>query len=590
MKMKNTLILAMAVLLLTPAAGCKDKQNNSPPPAQAPENIQQEAGLKYGDITDPAELEQIWQEYLYDSIATVGNTREFNSAQEIDPVHVAKYCWLKYVNEHGMGSLALAGEDTAQRLFPLDTVLEYAERYFNLTSLNVSEIEAHYYDPQKHAFIFSGAERDRPAHTDRNPWGIHLDRVTRNSDGTITAVLVNYDNYRTGRIELTKTYTLKQREDGSLYFVSGRWDYVNNHLVTLTGDYHLFDEITGFDGHMEELFMLGEVNGRLILVYAPYDKEKGASLMLVNPETMIVEKKMEVTGDFASTDISLKGEIIVLRLKDRFIAVDKTLEQLDSFPLPTTITEKTERGPRYNDKGSPDVFFGGYDVSTDGKRYVYADEIGLKLFNAADNSERLLAKTVPINTGSKFLDNYYHNAPRFVAGEQKVITTIIGYEGAMDYTLCDLESGAVKTHRIAGECSSTGLIRYDTGLLEVNIFLRNEENQTSGYKTVYLDFQTGGVEEITLKDPGDTGDIRMPDHCYVGQNHAAFITHNRDNSDNADNMFYLNRLNLKTLLIEPQIISVKAADTHILGVLSDGRIVFWYSLNPSENGVCMTKF
>jgi len=48
-------------------------------------------------------------------------------------------------------------------------------------------------------------------------------------------------------------------------------------------------------------------------------------------------------------------------------------------------------------------------------------------------------------------------------------------------------------------------------------------------------------------------------------------------------------LNLKTLQIEPKIISVKATETHILGVLTDGRIVFWYSLNPSENGVCITK-
>lgn len=90
-------------------------------------------------------------------------------------------------------------------------------------------------------------------------------------------------------------------------------------------------------------------------------------------------------------------------------------------------------------------------------------------------------------------DNSYHRDPRYVADEQKVITTMTGYEGAMGYTLCDLESGTA------------------------------------------------------------------------------------------------NRLNLKTLQIEPKIISVKAAEAHILGVLTDGRIVFWYSLNSSENGVCITK-
>ncbi|MEL7564429.1 MAG: hypothetical protein AAGU27_06040 [Dehalobacterium sp.] len=77
---------------------------------------------------------------------------------------------------------------------------------------------------------------------------------------------------------MTKTYTLKQREDGSMYFVSGRWDYVNNHLVVLTGDFVRFDQITGFVGNMEDLSMIGEDNGRLILAYTPYDKEKVAAL------------------------------------------------------------------------------------------------------------------------------------------------------------------------------------------------------------------------------------------------------------------------------------------------------------------------
>jgi len=54
-------------------------------------------------------------------------------------------------------------------------------------------------------------------------------------------------------------------------------------------------------------------------------------------------------------------------------------------------------------------------------------------------------------------------------------------------------------------------------------------------------------------------------------------------------MFYINRLNLKNFKLEPKIISVKAGQTHILGVLKDGRIVFWYNHCPSEKGVCITK-
>ena len=575
--LRRSISLVLVVLLLAPVAGCK----------KSPQDLPAQTIGKSGDITDPVELEKLWQEYFYDSIATIGNTREFNSAQEIEPLNVARFCGLKYVAEHGEENLKPIAQGSSFRLLPLNIVLEYTKRYFDLTSLDVSKIEQDSYDQQKHAFIFDFGSGG--ACTSYNTSrGDHLDKVTRNNDGTVTAVLVRPDPFKSDRIELTMTYTLKQREDGSLNFVNGRWDYINNHLVSLIGDYQRFDQITGFTGNMEELSMLGEVDDRLILAYTPYKKEKNGSLMLINPKTMTVEKELEVSENFASTDVSLSGECIKIRLKDRVITVSNTFAQEDSVSLPKTITDKINREPQYNDKGAPDVFFGGYDVSGDRKRYVYADEIGVKLFNTIDNSEKLLSKTFQI-TGSELLDNSYHKDPRFVADEQKVITTMTGYEGAEGYTLCDLESGKAKTHGITAECSSTGLIRYDTGLLEVNTHLYNQEKQIGECKTIYLDFKTGDVKETILTEPGDTGYIRMPDYGYVGQNYAAFITSQRDANDNANNMSYLNRLNLKTLQIEPKIISVQAAEVHILGVLTDGGIVVWYCLNPSENGVCITK-
>lgn len=477
MKLRKTISLVLVVLMLALVVGCK----------KSPQELPAQSIKKSGDITDPMELEKLWQEYFYDSIATVGNTREFNSAQEIEPLNVARFCGLKYVAEQGEENLTQTANGSPFRLLPLDIVLEYAKRYFDLTSLDVSKVEAGSYDQQKQAFIFDFNTRGtRPSYNAAR--GDQLDKVTRNSDGTVTAVLVRPDHANTDRIELTKTYTLKQREDGSLFFVNGRWDYVNNHLVSLVGDYQRFDQISGFIGNMAELSMLGEADDSLILAYTPYSIGENAALMLVNPKTMTVEKKLEVSENFASTDVSLTGEYLKIRLKDRVIAVDKTFAQEDSVSLPKTIAEKVIREPKYNSKGNPDVFFGGYDVSSDKKRYVYADEIGVKLLNTTDNSEILLSKTVPI-TGSELLENSYHQDPRFVADEQKVITTMTGYEG----------------------------------------------------------------------------------------------------NDNANNKFYLNRLNLKTFQIEPKIISVKAAEAHVLGVLTDGGIVFWYSLNPSENGVCITK-
>ncbi len=587
MKFKKAISVVLIILISALLASCRSTTQDNP--AQTPENTKQQVTPVYGDITDPVELEKLWQEYLYDSITTVGNTRLFNSAEEIDPYYIAKFAWFKYVAEHGEESLALADKDSTLRIFPLEIVLEYAGRYFNLSALDVSALEEGYYDKKRQAFLFAlGSEQPRPAYNANNSWGEQLTKVTRNSDDTITAVMVRNGPPQSGRIELTKTFNLKPREDGSLYFVSGRWEYINNNLVTITGDYQRFDKIEGFTGNMDGLSMLGEDAGGLIMAYTPYNNKEKAALLLISPETMKVEKKLELAGYVEATDLRRQFDKIVLCGSDKIITIDKSLAQVNEIPLPQTINAKIARKPRYDRNGLPDIFFGGYDVSGDLQRIVYADEEGVKLFSLADNSEKLLSPTAVIE-GSELMKNSYHRNPRFVDNGQKVITTMTAYEGTMGYTLCDLKEGTAKRYDISSDGSTTGLIRYDTGLLEIGVYIHDREKQTGEYKTLFLDFKTGMVNEIKLEEPGDTGYIRPPEYTYLGQDYAAFITNVWDSGDNANSKFYLNRLDLKTLQIKPKIVTVKAAQTHILGVLGDGRIVFWYEFNPSESGVCITK-
>ncbi|WP_366921556.1 hypothetical protein MFMK1_001960 [Metallumcola ferriviriculae] len=606
MRFKLFIILFFTVFLVIFGAGCKDQSRDvsvRDPENTLPAAIQdggakidtaevnqkegdaadaQETNLKYGVITDPTELEKLWQEYLYDAIATIGNSHEFNSAAEIDPVHIAQYSWFKYIAEHGRESLELANENSRRRVFPVEAVLEYAQRYFNLTTLNVTAFDDRDYDPERRAFIFNlGSEGDRPRYNEGNPWGIKLGEVTRNSDGTITAVLKHYDSSVTRRVERTRTFTLKPREDGSLYFISGREEWVNNNLVSLTGDFQRFDKINGFDDNMQTLAMLGEYNDKVIIAYGPYDKKKNGSLMLLNPENMEVEKELNLGENFTSTDVTLTGERIVVRLKDRIIIVKKNLEQLEELSLPKVIKDKITRELQQG------TYFGGYDISTDLTRIIYSDEEGVKLFDLADSSEKLLASTKPV-TGTDLVKKSYHSSPRFVANDQKVITTMTGYESAMGYTLYDLQENTSKTYNITGEASSSRFIRYDTGVLEVK-GVRIKDKETSELTLQYLDFKTGHVKEIELGDLGDGGYIRFPDLTYVGENDAAFIT-SRQGLDYSQGMSYLHRLDLDTLTVETNIITVKAAQTYILGVLSDGRVLFWYDFNPSENGVCLTKY
>lgn len=581
------------ILSLISITGCKKSISETPvqPVAEQQKfNLEpaEDISKKYGEITDPVELEKLWQEYIYDSIPSVGNTNEYNSSAEINPLYIAEFCWLKYISEHGKESLALESKESSQRLFPLETVLEYAKRYFDLDRLDMYKIPEGYYDPARKAFIFGFGGDKNTTYNEVNAWGFILDKVTRNSDDTITVVLIRYDSQQKSRLELTETINLKERADGSLYFISGKREYVNNNLVKLIGAYQGFDKITGFDGRMEELTMIGQVEDKIILLNDSYMEGSTDSIMLVSLDKFSVEKKYKLGEDYLHYGVNVKEGKVVVKLKDKVKLLDSNLEELEEIPLPQIIAEKILREPKFNENGFLDTYFGGYDISQDLTQIAYSDEVGLKLFKLMENSEKLLSETVKL-PDNKLIEYSYHHFPRFIGLESKLITTMTGYEGAMGYNLYNFANGDSKKIGIGAEGSSTSNIFYDTGLLEVNIYIYNKDTQETVLKSAYLDFKTGEITEISLKDPGDTGDIRSQDYCYIGQEYAAYVTYKSDYNDRANSIHYINRLKLNTLSEEPQIISVKAADTHILGVLADGRVVFWYDFYPSESGVGITK-
>ena len=265
---RELLFFGLILVIVAAIAGCAQQSGGK----TDTETVLTDNKPRSGEITDPAELEQLWQEYIYDAIYTISNTREFHSAQKIDPEAVAQFCWMKYQDENGTANLQQESEESLSLLFPLADALKYTERYFNLTTLDVNEIPDHYYKPDKQAFVFAkNSEKPKPGYTERNGWGMHLAKVTRSDDGTLTVELEHYDTYANRRVDSRQTFTLKERTDGSLYFVEGRREFINNHLVTLTGDVKEFPDIDGFDGDLQEIHMVGEVEGKLLLSYAPYN-------------------------------------------------------------------------------------------------------------------------------------------------------------------------------------------------------------------------------------------------------------------------------------------------------------------------------
>lgn len=586
MKLRKWIIPITIILILSLAAGCKkvEKVLNT----QKGGADTSEQNLQGSPVTDEAELKGLWEKYLYHSIGTVSNSKDFNSPDEIDPVYIAHFTWFKYTADHGVEGLELVSLGSYTRLFPLDTVLEYAKEYFNIEKLDVSKISKDAYDPDKKAFLIglSGGETI-PSYTDRNSWGIYLDKVLKSSDGTITASLGSYDTYITKRTNQIRTYILKPHKDGSLYFAGGTTEYVNNHLVEIKGEYTYIDSIKGFDGDMSELSMLGEDGKEIIMVHTPYTENGKASIILVNRDTLTVTRDFKLNVNFEPSNIKLSGDKFIICLDDKILTLDKKLEKLQEIKFPQLIINKKMRKIKYDEKGIADVFFGGYDVSSDIKNLTYSDEMGVKLLDMASGKEKLLSKSIKVEHSS-LINHYLHQMPRFIAGDKKVITSMRAYDGTVGYTLCNLENGTSEYIKIPDE-GGPEIIRYDTGIINVNTPQNDEITGTSQYKTLYLDFKTGKTSEIKLQDPGDT-DYIIPDYySFMGENYGAFVTSKCDINDYANNMYFLNRLNINSKTAEEKLISVKAGEIQILGVLSDGKIIFWYRFSQGEKGICITK-
>lgn len=586
MKLRKWIIPITIILILTLAAGCKKVEKTSGPKEGGAATKEQDSQGR--PVTDAAELKGLWEKYLYHSIGTVGNSKDFSSPDEIDPVCIAHFTWFKYTADHGVEGLEPVSPDSSLRLFPLDTVLEYAKEYFNVEKLDVSKISKDAYDPDKKAFLIGlSAGETIPSYTDRNPWGIYLDKVLKSSDGTITASLGSYDTYKTKRTDQIRTYILKPHRDGSLYFAGGTTEYVNNNLVEIKGEYTYIDSIKGFDGDMSELSMVGEDGEEIIMVHTPYTEDGMTSIILVNRDTLTVTRDFKLDAKFGPHNIKLSGDKFIICLGDKILTVDKKLEKLQEIKLPQLIMDKKMRKPKYDEKGIADVFFGGYDVSSDFKSLTYSDETGVKLLDMASGKEKLLSKSIEVK-GSSLIKRYLHQMPSFIAGDKKIITSMLAYEGTVGYTLCNLEDGTSEYIKIPDD-GGPKVIRYDTGIINVNAPQNDEATGSSQYKTLYLDFKTGKTSEIRLQDPGDTGYIIPDYYSFTGENYAAFVTSKCDINDYANNMYFLNRLNINSKTVEEKLISVKAGEIHILGVLSDGKIIFWYRFSQGEKGICITK-
>lgn len=373
----------------------------------------------------------------------------------------------------------------------------------------------------------------------------------------------------------------------------------NGGIVELTGNYTRFDGIRGFGGDYGDyryLTMIGEADGNIIMAYLPptYDEEELPSIMLVesdtlnNPITYLLDSPDQNLPEWPVSHVKMAGDKILVCFEKHILVLNNELRRVERIPLPEAIVQKAGRGQTFDENENVITYFGGYDISNDMMKIVYTDEEGIKLYDIKSDKEVLLTKNVNIEDRLK---RYIYGSPRFIANDTRIIANKKGYEYSLGYVIYDIADGSLKTVDLLTE-SGPNNVYYDTGLLEPGVAVYNAETDKYERKRIYLDFESGDVTELQAEKEAYEHYL-FQDNAYVGENYAAFVTYvwddDNDESETKNDTYYINRLNLKTMETENDIMVIKGGGPQILGVLADGRVLFRYTYKDSESGVCIAK-
>lgn len=519
------------------------------------------------EITGKAELDRLWKRYIYHAERILIGKEPFAIAVEVDPDAIVHFCWEKYVRDHGVAELEInldvAGEEGRRKLFPMAIAREYAQRYFNLMDIDLSLMDEVHYDTAREGFVMY---LSRPGHV---PYYLTMDNsdviheAIRHADGSVTVTLHDY-TYG-GVVNQISQFTLMEHPDGSLYITSGRRDYVEQRLVNIQGTYQEFRYLEILDqSYMNQLVIEKQDH----IVIQTGDRE--TPLIQLDLERMIISDEIKLGMQVVCRWAREKEEKLYVGLDDRVQVYDLDLEFMEEVYLPDSMMDK-----------AMDDYVRGYDISADLSKITYTDNQGLKLVELNEGHEKLIVPSEQrrFQNTVDYTVNYAH--PRFVAGDTRILAVNNWYEGYDGYYIFD-ELGSELIHTGAFEGIATNQIYPGQGMM-ANIYTpeHKEDQAINNYRISYLDFEQAATRTVDQELLGGyTGDIIGSDRVCNGETDSAFLTR-----DYMEDIWYINRIDNETLEVEGNLLSVQHARVELIGVLSDGRILFSYYRNLVDKGL-----
>lgn len=539
-------------------------------------------------ITDAAILSRLWSDYLYFAITSIGN-EPFADGAELKVSAAVEYVIPQIVKD---GAYELL--ETGETRIDDETLSRYIKKYFMV------DIERFHPENDFPLGLYHGEQdswnigrlkerlNQATGYQEGNSWGMWLGKVAKNSQGVITAAM-EHRVKSTGRVQSTDTYTLQERPDGTLYFISMVRTYPEEKHVVLKGDYTPLDlsdfgieQLSAEDG-----ISAGNIGGHLLVQGSKLgDEFPAVSLTRYDLAEEKILKSLPVSsGDDGFIGLRRTDDKIIVKFLDGFSYTDHALTTLsEKIAIPRELVSGHEK------RWHVDSF--RYDVSADLQNIVYTAGEGLYLYNLSSRESRLLAENIPAEGKIKDefgLATHHLLDPYFINGDKGVAVRVGGYEGDHGMMIVTLDKTAV-TRVIKAVYPFVWNWASVSDQMPHWGYMHDEENNiNSAYTVAIAKFDLGETlpaQKISMKSEQRPLWEEMSNMVY-NDKYIAYTSQLEDNyTDSAERRYTINIVNLATLKAET-VLELKAGRPAVYGVTEGGRVLFGYSFEQ-ETGLGIT--
>ena len=518
-------------------------------------------------VTDEAFRAQLWEDYLGDAIGNIGNI-DWASPQEADsPVPFVHYVLCR---------MAAQGEvdirDGQLILPPLAVVKEQLVRYFDtdlgLTEEDYAEIYTQYSGDAEQGFLYwshSAASYEECVDGEDRLGEVTYDEAR----GVYQADMWHIANRKTDRVDLIRRFTLGQRDNGELYFVSHRWQYppLPEGLATVSGNFTELSRLTAFLNERPDYTVqsAGAFGGQLLIqlrAFEPDSLYRRYCLFTYQPETdaVLAQYEFTETAGHLFSGLRRQGDRMLLRFTDGWCYLDEALEAGPWKPLPEAVAAHMSQEPEWA---------GCYDIGQDGASIYYLrDKMALWRYDDATQTSRRLFQRANLD----FNGSYGLFDLMLSPNEETLVMTLAGYDGPIGCYIVPLRA---PTEGQQIRPAYDFLLDWSNNGQPMPLMGSNGRcaDSAAPWTIQPLDGPASPPFSIDLTGDQRLDDISRDDCLLYNDRYTVYtVTHNTGGSPE-DATYALVRVDLQTHAAQTML-STKACAITPLAITEDGRVLF----------------